>query len=84
MGDHQFGSFTQGIIDLLINTTGEFVTERLTVDTVEINRKIWNNKAKCRTDGMDWLSYTAVTPRASLQSDAKNKKVKSKRLVKCL
>ena len=28
MGDHQFGSFTQGIIDLLINTTGEFVTER--------------------------------------------------------
>ena len=29
MGDHQFGSFTQGIIDLLINTTGEFVTERL-------------------------------------------------------
>ena len=29
MGDHQFGSFTQGIIDLLINTTGEFVTERM-------------------------------------------------------
>ena len=28
MGDHQFGSFTQGIIDLLMNTTGEFVTER--------------------------------------------------------
>ena len=31
-------------------------------------------KAKCRMDGMglDWLSYTAVTPRASLQSDANN------------
>ena len=29
MGDHQFGSFTQGIIDLLMNTTLEFVTERL-------------------------------------------------------
>ena len=28
MGDRQFGSFTQGIIDLLMNTTGEFVTER--------------------------------------------------------
>ena len=31
-------------------------------------------KAKCRTDGLDgldWLSYTAVPPRASLQSDAK-------------
>ena len=30
-------------------------------------------KAKCRTeglDGMDWLFYTAVTPRASLQSNA--------------
>ena len=29
-------------------------------------------KAKCRMDGLDWigLSYTAVTPRASLQSDA--------------
>ena len=24
-------------------------------------------------DGWDWLSYTAVTPRASLQSDANNK-----------
>ena len=23
-------------------------------------------------DGMDWLSYTDVTPRASLQSDANN------------
>ena len=23
--------------------------------------------------GWDWLSYTAVTPRASLQSDANNK-----------
>ena len=23
-------------------------------------------------DGLDWLSYTAVTPRASLQSDANN------------
>ena len=23
-------------------------------------------------DWMDWLSYTAVTPRASLQSDANN------------
>ena len=34
-------------------------------------------KDKCRMDwmgldGMDWLSYTAVTPRASLQSDAIN------------
>ena len=34
-------------------------------------------KAKCRTDwigwiGLDWLSYTAVTPRASLKSDANN------------
>ena len=29
-------------------------------------------KAKCRKDGLDWLSYTAVTPRASLQSDANN------------
>ena len=29
-------------------------------------------KAKCRIgwDGIGWLSYTAVTPRASLQSDA--------------
>ena len=28
MGDHHFGNFTMGIIALLINTTGEFVTER--------------------------------------------------------
>ena len=38
MGDHQFGSFTQGIIDLLINTTGEFVTERSCV-TLEKDRR---------------------------------------------
>ena len=35
MGDHQFGSFTQGIIDLLINTTGEFVTERYHIITTD-------------------------------------------------
>ena len=48
-----------------------------TVETIEINRKTL--KAKCRIgldwiglDGLDGLSYTAVTPRASLQSDANN------------
>ena len=35
MGEHQFGSFTQGIIDLLINTTGEFVTE-LFISTISL------------------------------------------------
>ena len=28
MGEHHFGNFTLGIIDLLMNNTGEFVTER--------------------------------------------------------
>ena len=35
-------------------------------------------KAKCRTDGwMGWLSFTAVTPRASLKSDANKRIVKA-------
>ena len=32
MGEHHFGNFTQGIIDLLMNNTGEFVTERQNQD----------------------------------------------------
>ena len=48
-------------------------------ETVEINRKVRTLKAKCRIgwdwiglDKMGWDGYTttAVTPRASLQSDA--------------
>ena len=32
MGEHHFGNFTQGIIDLLMNNKGEFVTERSNPD----------------------------------------------------
>ena len=46
-----------------------------TVETIEINRKVQKTKSKMSDEwiGLDgWLSYTAVTPRASLKSDANN------------
>ena len=37
MGDHHFGNFTLGIIALLMNTAGEFVTERFSGDLHQLS-----------------------------------------------